>query len=264
MAWKYEYPGKKALHEPTGLTFSITYDPVSPDTKIELASETERESSDAEVDELRQELASLIADERNQNKLSDLLSREFKGNISRVALILSSESGRTVSTRAIQAWLMHRDRPSSRRCPEWAVKTLRDLVSRQPDLPPCPEGLEPRESSWSPHEWPLKHAERHLHDEQEIRERWHRAGLTELPDHLSELELRLLSKLEESQATASILVDAIRHSSSYSELQEYLSKRLEQYYLGQHEIRSAARDLSEGRSDADSLESPPPPTGDNT
>lgn len=262
MTWKYEYPGRKAVHEPTGLAFSITYDPVSPDTTIEL--ESESESSATEVEALRDELASLIADERNQSKMARLLSNKFKGNLSHVALILSSESGRKVSTRAIQAWLMHRDRPSSRRCPAWAVKLLNDFVSREPDLPSSPEGFEPHASSWQANDWSLKHAERHLHEEQQIREKWRSAGLAELPDRLSELELRLLDKLEEAQATASILVEAIRESSSDPELKQFLARRLEQHYLGRHEIQSAARDLSEGRSDADSLESPPSPKQSST
>lgn len=58
-----------------------------------------------------------------------IVKSKFAGDREAVGQVLSRVTGRSVSSRTVQAWMMTPGRPSSRNCPEWALIALRAYLA---------------------------------------------------------------------------------------------------------------------------------------
>ena len=67
--------------------------------------------------------------EQRRFKLHSLISEHFSGDNDLVAQTIRDATGKKVSERTIQAWLISPSRTSSRNCPEWVLKVLHDYIA---------------------------------------------------------------------------------------------------------------------------------------
>lgn len=202
MTWSYEYPAPTAAHQPTGLVFSISYDPTKPTWAIRLNGERPSALTDAKVSALSEELDQLIRDRHTQRLMFQLLHGVYNGDYARAASILSEQTKKKVSVRTLQAWMMPPGRPSSRRCPEWALLALEQYLERHPEAPQqwkeiatiyrsTPDGQTLALHTELRDQRSVQIAEAAIAEEEAILKKWRSAGFEALPQRLTELELRL-------------------------------------------------------------------------
>lgn len=202
MTWSYQYPAPTAAHQPTGLVFSISYDRAKPACAIRLEGQRPATVTDAQISALSEELDQLIRDQRTQRRMSHLLHGVYNGDYARAASILSEQTKKKVSVRTLQAWMMPPGRPSSRRCPEWALLALEQYLKRHPEAPwqwkeistvyrGSPDGQTLALHTELRDQRTLQFAEAVIAEEDAILKKWCSASFDELPQRLAELELRL-------------------------------------------------------------------------
>lgn len=66
--------------------------------------------------------------ERVRLEVMRLMRDEFENNPLLVSRALGVKAERKVSPRTVQSWLVDPEKPSSRTCPAWALKALRDFL----------------------------------------------------------------------------------------------------------------------------------------
>jgi hypothetical protein len=122
------------------------------------------------------------------------------GDNFQAADVISRISGKNVSQRSIQAWLIEPEKSSSRKCPNWAVsaleqylaepenqKRLRDLLNYYKTTAP-PASAAPAETRA---EAASAAAEPGFYGDDGRREEWQQLRLAELPDALFAMEQRM-------------------------------------------------------------------------
>lgn len=258
MNWSYDYPADQAVHLPTGLSFSITYDPVKPDRKIKLVSAKPENMSDAEVAELARELEQYIHEKYLQHRMGNLLYGAFGGEFYRAAKILEQETKKKISTRTLQAWMMQPGRPSSRRCPEWAVVALEEYIESNPEQPSWIKDLaERRRSSRNgqalEHEMALRdrellrNAESNLAKADTIRKKWKDTSIEDLSAELADLEISVIDKIESHSGLLGRFLDSLRACDTFEDFKREVQKATEKHYASERQLKETAQDIRERR-----------------
>ncbi|GKX50575.1 hypothetical protein [Budvicia aquatica] len=127
MDWTY---GRKenqctVIHKPTGIEFAITHGAHSYEVKdLELINKESVTLLSPQIDALRQEIKNIIIEKELKNAMGHFISFIFVDNITNAAFYLQKVTGKKVSARTIQAWLMPVTSASARKCPKWAVDAL--------------------------------------------------------------------------------------------------------------------------------------------
>ncbi|MGZ5118896.1 MAG: hypothetical protein ACXWCY_26865 [Burkholderiales bacterium] len=182
-------------------------------------------------------------------ELYALIHKHFAGDNTFAAQALSQISGKRVSERTIQAWLIAPGRVSSRNCPPWAVARLKEYVSN-----PENEGTLTLFVSLARDDGPLSHAARVesqssvslatslLEGEQACRKEWRQTPLSELAAKCAESqnECRQLDHRFEA------FVDAVSAAISKSHdlaLKETFNTMRRNQQLSRYHVNTTRRDI---------------------
>ncbi|MDQ3287552.1 MAG: hypothetical protein M3Q42_04700 [Pseudomonadota bacterium] len=260
MSWSYEYPSKQAIHLPTKLEFSVTYDPVNSDRKIKLNSERPAYMTDAQLSGLVQELQVQIQDRYLQSKMSQLLHFDYDGDYDRAALILAQQTKKRVSTRTLQAWMMPPGRPSSRRCPEWAVAALELYLHQNPDAPlwwkdvanvsrSTEVGRKLERTKQLRERETLRIAEQRIADEQAIRAKWQECAVADIPTQLASFEIATQARLERHFDLIHNILTSVRTCESLEELKQELETEVAKTFQLDRMVKETASDIREGKNE---------------
>lgn len=129
MSWHpYIYPNRVAVESETNTTFQLNVKGKNPsldDFDITPAPGSKAMFSEPKLRQLKKELWNLFLQELTRIEFRRILDEAFDGNCQMAAHKLAVISGKTVSARTVQAWLIEPGKKSSRICPEWALKALK-------------------------------------------------------------------------------------------------------------------------------------------
>lgn len=265
MTWSYCYPAPTATHEPTGLVFSVTYDLEKPEWTIRLDSAQPRSLEQARIETLRDELDQLVRAGRTQRRMSELLHGAYNGDYSHAAAILSSQTKKKVSVRTLQAWMMPPGRPSSRRCPEWALLALEQYLSEHPEASrdwkevssiyrSTPDGQTLALHTELRDQRSLRLAEAEIAHDEAIRKKWRGAGVTELLEHLSDLELHLRRVTGHHTDLIGQIVGLTYSCTTFEEFREQLREATRRKANLDWVIRENVVDISRGQKEFSSAD----------
>lgn len=206
MSWKYTMYSKIVTRIETNEKFSITYDNgIKKITDFELVppAESKKTWSQAELLALKEELWLVMEKEfeqsRLRSKLLSLIQNPLVRDNNQAANIIFNISGKKVSARSIQAWLIEPNKRSSRNCPAWAVTALETYINNpenQKKLKDNPEIYKEMSSIPLNGSWEVidKHsvsmAENEIESDERMREKWKQASLSDLPEMLFQQEKR--------------------------------------------------------------------------
>lgn len=258
MTWTFQQFARSATHLETKVIFDIDYA-----RNIQSASDItmrQRDSSSkrfttAELAKLHDELWAHHLSERRRGDMRRLIENDFSGDRHVVADVISKLTARNVSARTVQAWLIEPGRPSSRQCPEWAVKALLDYKA----VPDNAEALRARQEFESNRLMPPertafdvldKHAVRFATDEIEIerknREAWKKASLTELPDRIFELQKRTESALATLQKVLAAMSVALETGENFDDFRTKARDSIRDWESGRFYVSEARRAIELG------------------
>lgn len=225
MSWKYTLFSNRATHVETGETFGIEY--ISQKSKDDLDFELVPPPSDSakilwsapELERLKQELRIAMREEFEQAelraKLATLVKNPLIGDHYQAADVISTVSGKSVSQRSIQSWLIEPDKRSSRKCPAWAVNALESYLAEPENQKRLRDWLSYYKASSAAASQPADTgapppAPRPT-AEQTRQQEWQNASLAELPGLLAAMEQRMEACIkhfsETLEAITSTLVD---------------------------------------------------------
>jgi len=261
MAWKYDGVSQQAFHVESQTQFRL-----NGKRKLESPSDFElippegaaKKWYSAELDNLKKELwvemQSVWEQAALRMRLQSLIRTKLRGDNYRAANVISGVSGKTVSARSIQAWLVDPTRRSSRKCPEWAVEALEAYSA--------PVAETERVTGEPLSTWEIKakfsvdFAERQIEAKESLRKKWMSTPVSSLPEGFCELELKLNTYFKYLSETQSIWTAALRASSSFEEFRRLALEKLDdaaEIRLFVEETRRAIEQGSEEFSNEDGL-----------
>ena len=263
MSWKYTMLSNTAIRIETGEKFGIKFDRnLSFITDFELVppSGSEKKWSSTELNALKDELWSVMEEEFEQsslrNKLLSLINSQLFGENYRAADIISRISGKKVSERSIQAWLIESDKRSSRKCPVWAVTALETYLTapeNQELLRASAESykilaLDRSDRSWEVMDkHAVKFAQGHIDADKKRREEWQQANLTELPTMLFEMENNIVGEIDYLSETLSTMLNVIfNEGNDLDEIRRKLKSELEGWSLSRSCVQKTRRAIEGG------------------
>lgn len=236
MPWKYSFPGRTALETSTNTTFDVTLArelQTADDVEITPVAGTRTKFSPQDLLRLKGEFWDFFSQERTRERMWILVTNTFAGDSYWVADTLTRATKRKVSNRTVQAWIMEPGKPSSRRCPEWALEALKSYAENPENAETLESGCRIRAQDFkSPRAWSAEVDSKHsvnfatneiLADERRKKE-WREAGFDKLPAMLHAFEVRMDRELSSMRDTLSSIDNALRNSSNF---EEFKSKALE-------------------------------------
>jgi hypothetical protein len=182
--------------------------------------------------------------------MRSLVDKEFDGDCQLVAYKLSTLTGRKISNRTVQAWLIEPGKTSNRTCPEWALKALKEFIADPANKDELKERRKyAQKHASAPLAWSSEVDRKHsvkfatnqiLADQQRLA-RWQKAGFDSLPSMLYELE-------RETQGYLSFLHDrqlaydnALKSSSTFDEFKSKALDAIRDKDLADFLIKDARR-----------------------
>ena len=204
MSWKYTLSSSHAVHIETGEKFAIHYvgGTVNSSEDFELVPlpGSAANWTEADLDALREELWAAMREAFEQANLRDKLAALVKnpliGDPYQAADVIARISGKNVSQRSVQAWLVDPDKSSSRKCPDWAVQALESYLAEPENQKRLRDLLKyykpaaaPPVDAWA--ELVPSHARRSLPVDPRRQDEWQAAPLAALPGMLYEMEQRM-------------------------------------------------------------------------
>lgn len=250
MTWIYSYLSSQGTHKETGTVFTIEYarNTQSPtDITIRPISGPRQQFSRTEIESLKEELWVAMHDERRRTRMRSMVESEFAGDRQFVASVISKLASRNVSARTVQAWLIEPGKPSSRFCPEWAMKALLEYQSK----PENQERLRARKESKESQPWPQKRtildvADKHavqfataeIERDERIRKAWTDITLVDLPSKLFELERRMAERIRYLEDRVFALTSALKHGKSFDEYQAAVLDEVNNRESEDYEVRN--------------------------
>lgn len=258
MTWSFQQFASSATHLETKVVFDIEYArniQSASDITMRQRDASSKRFTPAELAKLKDELWAHHLSERRRGDMRRLIENDFSGDRHVVADVISQLTARKVSARTVQAWLIEPGRPSSRQCPEWAVKALLDYKS----IPDNAEALRARQEFESTRPMPPertafdvldKHAVRSATDEIESdrrnREAWRKASLTELPDRIFELQKRTESALATLQNVLGTMSAALKMGESFDDFRTKACNSIRDWESGRFYVSEARRAIESG------------------
>ncbi|CDK99630.1 protein of unknown function [Magnetospirillum gryphiswaldense MSR-1 v2] len=213
MAWKYDRFAHTASNDDLSATFKVRGS-CPDDVEIDPVRLPEGGLSDEQLLAIKEEIRGAVRDELVRWEMDGILRTYFPSDYATAASVLTRATGKNVSVRSLQAWLIDPGKPSSRRCPEWALKVLKQHVAEnaleraQPKLTRLWSG-EVRDSKV------VEFATDRILREEARREKWRKTGLDALPDKLFELELRVDEYLAHLSNGLTALKTAVRGAEDF-------------------------------------------------
>ncbi len=258
MSWKGSRWSKTAEHVESGTKFSILWrsnriDGID-DIDIEPIGNDGKRWSSEELLQLKADLWAHWEHQRFRDELHSLIQNNLFGECDRAANAISSISGKKVSNRTIQSWLIALDKPSSRTCPPWAVKALKAYLD-DPKNGPELEWLQQKRKeadhqfqsvvdiTWSRS---VEMATREIETEERDLESWKKTGLTELPEKLFKEFWRLEREISGMSRALATISRGIETAESYEQLKALVSQELREARWTAGEIRRTRRAIEEG------------------
>jgi hypothetical protein len=234
----------------SGETFSIQYisNAVKSSLDIELVPPVQsiRDWSVFELEALKEELWAVMKEEFEQvnmrSKLAALIKNPLIGDNFQAADVISRISGKNVSQRSIQAWLIEPEKNSSRKCPGWAVsaleqylaepenqKRLRDLVNYYKATGPVASATPAESRAEIRLETVSPNAEPVYYGSDSRREEWLQTPLSELPARLFEMEQRMNAYINYfSQTLNAITVTVLEEDHDLNAIRRSLRDKLDE------------------------------------
>ena len=193
MAWKYDPFKSLVKNADIEVTFSVTKSGTE-GVELEAVEPSKLNCSEEQLQKITAEASSAVQDDWIRMTMGKLVNDYFPGSYFSAANVISKKSGHKVSERTIQAWLIAPDRQSSRRCPLWALKTLEEYVSVNPEkwerlVPGNRKPGEEFADVMDRHS--VEFATNRIEADKRMRERWLKSSYSELPQKLFELEKRV-------------------------------------------------------------------------
>jgi len=236
MRWIYSFPNSKAVKTDTNTTFHVELKRAVygiDDFELRAVSGSQTEYSAEELREFKEELWAMHLQDEIRLNMRSLVDKEFDSDCQLVAYKLSTLTGRRISNRTVQAWLIEPGKTSSRTCPEWALKALKEFIADPANKDELEERRKyARKDASAPLAWSSEVDRKHsvefatnqiLADQQRLG-RWQKAGFDSLPSLLAELERKTegyLNFLHERQLAYD---NALKSSSTFD---EFKSKALD-------------------------------------
>ena len=259
MSWKYAHNNNKALHIPTGGVFNIEFSHQA-ELKITLASESPKGIPTTQLSKLIPELMVIVKDEGLKHRMGSILRVAFGGDYTAAAYILKQSTGKNVSERTLQSWLMQTGKKSSRKCPEWAVNALHDYVEKNPnELVTFKSRREQRIKSEFEHGINrlerarntdgLEDVERSLGDDEHFRNRVKSASLVDLPNVLSDILLKHEQDINTQRRLIFDIFHAISEATSLDELKKKLNDRFDSFLDHSNFIYQAKQQVIAGENE---------------
>lgn len=260
MNWDWTFPGKTAKHLKSNGVFTVTYDRTRENgiDSFDLAPlpADRKKWTEEELAALKQEFWSDWQDGNRRIDLENLIRREFNGDIQRVISAIKGITGRTVSERTVQAWLIDRRKISSRTCPEWALKALRDYLSDPDNKKRLAEAAADKVSDFYSDNQVAKVLEKDQvykatvaieADEHQMKE-WKSVTFDTLPIKLHQLEKHVNGYLNYLHTATSAMELALEQCKTFEEFKEEFLKRRRDARTIDYLVREARRAI-ENRSD---------------
>lgn len=211
--------------------------------------------SSEELLQLKMELWEHWEHQRLRDELYSLIQNHLFGECDRAAIAISSVSGKKVSNRTVQSWLIALGKPSSRTCQPWAVKALKEYLDdpkNQPELEwlrQKKEGVDYQPSSVTEttRNRSVEIATREIEDEKRQLEAWKRTGLIELPEKLFKELWRLEREISSMSKALAAISNGIETAESFEHLKALVIQESREALWRDGEIRRTRRAIEEGR-----------------
>ncbi len=179
----------------------------------------------------------------SRHRLQSLIRTKLGGDNYRAANVISAASGKAVSARSIQAWLIEPTKSSSRTCPKWAVEALESYSSPEQECSPKSAG---QLSAW---EVKNRHAVRYADDRIEARKRlrqqWADTPISALTARLYELDHRVSEHLNYLNESLLVVTKALKSSSNFAEFQRAAIEELDKAAQIRFDVEEAEKALEQ-------------------
>lgn len=246
MDWQYSYRANEATHLATKARFRITYQRGSSNFSVTPIGDAEKLPA-GERARLVEALRQLVTQEMLRHELQELIGRKCGNDLAAAARAISLVSGKTITTRTIQSWLIEQGRPSSRNCPGWAVAALREKEA---------SGLGANRLEGRPfHEDPyaavnevrnrtsILRATERMEEEERRRVRWKKVPVADLPILIADAETSLLRWIYALEAREHAIYQALEVANSFDEFKQKAREMREANSLINSEIEDARRHI---------------------
>lgn len=242
MKWQYDPFQQIATNTESGMRFSVK-GPNGDAIEIEAASPAASKCSCDDLAVHKREISRAVNDEITRRDMIHLIHSHFSRSYAEAARIITNRSGHKVSERSIQAWLIDPGKPSSRRCPGWALKALkehfaengRDQIRRHDAPSPIPR-------PWSAEVFDTKAvgmATDRIESERRKRDEWRSLSFSALADKLFELEKRTDEWLCAHNGMLHSIASAVRASNNFDDMKSALLASLDEASLVEFFVRDA-------------------------
>ena len=243
MAWKYDRVTQTASNEDFHAKFKVHGSCVD-DIEIEPIQLPAGGVSDEQLLSIKEEVRRAVRDELCRWEMSHLLYTYFPSDYHSAAGIIRRATGKNVSVRSIQAWLIDPGKPSSRRCPEWALKVLKQHIGEN-----SLERAHPDESR----SWPgvvhdskvVGFATDNILSDEKRRDKWRKTSLDSLPDKLFEFERRVDEYLCHLNKGLLAFKTAVREAKSFEEMRSAVLIALDEASTVEFLVREARADIEQ-------------------
>jgi hypothetical protein len=259
MTWNSLMGSGSALHIESGEKFTVNYYSKNVQTiddfGIAPIPGSGKKWSSEELLRLKQELwehwKNEQENERRRRELSSLINQKFFGENWRAADAIASLTGKRISARSLQSWMIDSHKPSSRKCPAWALKALQNYL----DDPKNAQHLEEIAKFRSDYPKEYNHIEE-IHDKRGVElathaiewdhralERWRKADFNTLPIKLFELEKRIDGYLSDLGASLAVVTNALDQCENFEDFKEVVKKKLREADSVKFELQSVRKSI---------------------
>jgi hypothetical protein len=174
-------------------------------------------------------------DELLRHEMMGYVNRFFGGDTSVLANLLTKESRKKVSVRTVQSWLIEKGKPSSRRCPEWAVRLVTEYIEKNPkyfeelkEFQLYQDRKETRDFSSYIDRDGVRMATDIIERDNFRRNKWHNASMTELVEEIFKLESLLLGYVSYHNSVLCTLESELREAKNFDDWKKVTLKKLDQ------------------------------------
>jgi len=223
MKWRYDPYQQVATNAETGMRFSVK-GPCVDSIEIETANPAAAKCSAADLAGYKQEIVRAVSDEQNRQGMLRLIQTHFRSAYAHAAGIISRRSGHKVSERTIQAWLIEPEKPSSRRCPAWALRALEEHLAEN-GTGKSTDVSHPIPRPWSAEVLDTKTvglATAGILSDQRRREEWRHLSFSALADKLFEQEKKVEEWLCHHNDMIHSFESAVRNAKNFDDMKAAL------------------------------------------
>jgi len=264
MTWLYSYPDTKAKHLESGVDFIINYRSKNikgiDDIEIFPDSKNEKDWTHKELINLKYDLLLHREADSRRIELKQLIEKFFFGENNRTAGVISSMTKKNVSARTIQSWLISLDKPSSRRCPSWALKALNDYLNEPENKTKLefitknrsPQEVSRLENTLDKEEVDLATIE--INSEKRTLNTWKEANMNELPELFAKMEIMFRTRINYLEKENSIFKKSLDSSDNFKDYKEVIKKDLSERDAIRSVIDSAKMAIEKEKQEFSSIE----------